>query len=122
MKIKNILLSITAAFTLFTGTTTNTDVLAKEIKETSNKCTAIQTNKLKDNQTELLYMYSNDEGHYFLDPKAEYENVIYVGTNDYKIDKAFYINTTTLHHGKKFIGTFVDDTLLELTGLEAVNE
>ncbi len=30
MKIKNILLSIAAAFTLFTGTTTNTDVSAKK--------------------------------------------------------------------------------------------
>ncbi|MCL1696292.1 hypothetical protein [Lysinibacillus sp. BPa_S21] len=113
MKIKNILLSIAAAFTLFTGVS-NTEVLAKEIKNTSSKCTLVQTSKLKDNQTELFYMYSNEYGHYFLDPKAETENVVYVGLNDYKIDENFKIDTTTLHHGKKFIGTFADDSLWEL--------
>ncbi|KOS61461.1 hypothetical protein FJQ98_16555 [Lysinibacillus agricola] len=122
MKIKNILLSVVTAFTLFTGAATNNDTLAKEIKETSNKYTHVQTNNLKDNQTELFYIYSNEIGHYFLDPKAEFENVIYVGINDYKIDENFKIDTTSIHRGKKFIGTFVDDSLWELTGLEAVDE
>ncbi|MEQ6355222.1 hypothetical protein ABNX05_11390 [Lysinibacillus sp. M3] len=122
MRNKNILLSITAAFTIFTGATTNTDAFAKEIINTSNKYTAVQTNELKDNQTELFYMYSNDKGHYFLDPKSEFENVIYVGLNDYLIDSNFTIDTTSLHHGKKFIGTFADDSLWELTGLEAVDK
>ncbi|MFJ3388799.1 hypothetical protein [Lysinibacillus sp. NPDC086135] len=122
MKIKNLLLSIVTAFTLFTGATTSIDVIAKETNNTSNKCTQIQTNELNDNQTELFYMYSNKEGHYFLDPKAETENVIFVGLNDYKIDENFKIDTTTLHHGKKFIGTFVDDSLWELIKLEAVDK
>ncbi|MCL1700815.1 hypothetical protein [Lysinibacillus sp. Bpr_S20] len=122
MKIKNILLSIAAVFTLFTGTTTNTDVSAKEVSNASNKCSQVQSNNLKDNQTELFYMYSNKEGHFFLDPNAEFENVIYVGLNDYKIDENFKIDTAALHHGKKFIGTFADDSLWELTGLEMVEE
>jgi len=120
MKIKNMLLSIVTTFTLFTGATTHTDVLAKEINYSSNKCT--QSNNLKDNQTELFYMYSTKEGHFFLDSKAETENVVYVGVNDYKIDENFKIDTTSLHHGKKFIGTFADDSLWELTRLEAVDK
>ncbi len=120
MKIKNILLSIVTAFTLFTGATTNTDVIAKEINNTSNNCTATQSNNLKENQAELFYMYSNKEGHFFLDPKAEFENVIFVGLNDYKIDENFKIDTAALHHGKKFIGTFADDTLWELLKIEQI--
>ena len=120
MKIKNILLSTTAAFALFTGITTNTDVLAKEINDAPDKCTLEQISKLNDHQTELFYMYSNNEGHFFLDPKAETENVIFVGINDYKVDKNFKINTTNLHHGKKFIGTFADDSLWELEKIEEI--
>lgn len=120
MKIKNILLSIVTAFTLFTGATTNTDVIAKETNNSSNECTQVQVNELKDNQTELFYMYSTKEGHFFLDPKAETENVVYVGLNDYKIDENFKIDTATLHHGKKFIGTFTDDSLWELIKIEEI--
>lgn len=82
----------------------------------------MQSNNLKDNQTELFYMYSNKEGHFFLDPKAEFENVIFVGLNDYKIDENFKIDIATLHHGKKFIGTFADNTLWELIKLDAVDK
>lgn len=71
-----------------------------------------QQNQLDDNQAELFYMYSNEDGHYFLDPKADTENVIYVGHDD------FYVPET--HHGTKFVGTFADNTLWELTGLEEV--
>lgn len=110
MKIKNIMLSMTTALTLFTGITTNT--IAKEIDETS--CNQIQSNELESNQTEIFYMYSNKEGHFFLDPKAETENVIFIGLNDFKID------ASTLHHGKKFIGTFADDSLWELVRIEEV--
>lgn len=114
MKIKNIMLSMVTAFTLFTGATTNT--LAKDVNETSNKCTQVQSIITKFNQTELFYMYSNNEGHFFLDPKAETENIIFIGLNDFKID------ASTLHHGKKFIGTFDDDSLWELTGLEVLDK
>ncbi|MBG9689476.1 hypothetical protein ABD91_00855 [Lysinibacillus sphaericus] len=110
MKIKNIMLSMVTAFALFTGATTNT--LAKDVNETSNKCTHVQSNKLKSNQTDLFYMYSNDEGHFFLDPESTTENVIFIGLNDIKVD------TASLHHGKKFIGTFADDSLWELLKLE----
>lgn len=116
MKIKNILLSAITALAIFALVTTNADAVTKEINK-SNTCK--QSIKLS-NQTELFYMYSNETGHYFLDPKAEYENVIYVGLNDYLLDSNFKIDTPSLHHGKKFIGTFTDDTLWELTGLECV--
>jgi len=78
------------------------------------------TNGLESNETTLFYMYSNDEGMYFLDPLAEYENVIFVGHNDYKILPELKIDTNTLHHGKKFVGVFADDELWELVGLNEV--
>lgn len=110
MKIKNIMFSVVTALTLFTGVTTNT--LAKDAKESPNKCTQIHLNSLNSNQAELFYIYSNNEGHFFLDPEATSENVIFIGLNDFKV------NTASLHHGKKFIGTFTDDSLWELMKLE----
>ncbi|MGE7840734.1 hypothetical protein ACQKNX_08075 [Lysinibacillus sp. NPDC093712] len=121
MKIKNILLSTIIVLSLFTLSTISADAVARESNTTINKCTQVTTNGLKTNQTELYYMYSNDTGHYFLDPKAEFENVIYVGLNDYLVDSNFKIDTPSLHHGKKFIGTFTDDTLWELVKIEEVN-
>lgn len=122
MKIKNILLSAITAISLFALSAISADAVTKESKTSINKCTQVFSNGLKSNQTELFYMYSNDTGHYFLDPKAEYENVIYVGLNDYLIDDNFKIDTSTVHHGKKFIGTFADITLWELTGLEVADK
>lgn len=119
MKIKNVLLSVVTTLTLFTGVTTNT--LAKDVKESSNNCTQLlHSNNSDSNLTELFYMYSNNEGHFFLDPEATSENVIFIGLNDYKIDENFKIDTTSLHHGKKFIGTFADDSLWELVRIEEV--
>lgn len=111
MKIKNVLLSVVTTLTLFTGVTTNT--LAKDVRESSNNCTQLlHSNNSDYNQTELFYMYSNNEGHFFLDPEATTENVIFIGLNDFKVD------TASLHHGKKFIDTFAEDNLWELLNLE----
>lgn len=72
------------------------------------------TNGLESNQTTLFYMYSNDNGHFFIDPLAEVENVIFVEKYDIPQLKG------KLHHGKRFIGTFVDESLWELEGLTEV--
>lgn len=120
MKIKNILLSAIAALSLFALTTISADAVTKEFNTATNKCLQVASNGLKTNQAELYYMHSNESGHYFLDPLAEYENVIYVGLNDHLTDSNFKIDTPSLHHGQKFIGTFADDTLWELIGLEAI--
>lgn len=120
MKIKNIFLSVITALSLFTLVTTTVDAATEDFNKTINKCSQTASNSLKSNQTELFYMYSNKEGHFFIDPNAESENVIFVGLNDYKIDKNFKIDTTSLHHGKKFIGTFADDGLWELIKIEEV--
>lgn len=61
-------------------------------------------------------MYSDDTGHYLIDPMAEFDNVVFVGENEFPI-----INGS-LHHGKKFIGTFDYDALWELTNLQEVND
>lgn len=56
----------------------------------------------KDNQElDIFYMYGNRTGAYFLEPQAEYENLIYVSQsdlNDWDI--------TPTEPGQKFIGTF----------------
>lgn len=78
------------------------------------------TNGLEANQTTLFYMYSNNIGHYFLDPLAEFENVIYVGLEDYKVYESLKIDVNNVRSGQRFVGTFVDNTLWELIGLEEV--
>ncbi|GEM_PF-1599463 len=118
MKIRNMLLTGITALSIFTVVTTTVEAVTMDSKPTPIKCSQTASNNLKSNQTELLYMYSNKEGHFFIDPKAETENVIFVGLNDYKTDENFKIDTTSLHHGKKFIGTFADDTLWELISIK----
>lgn len=95
MKLNKLILSAITAVSLYTGLHINAEPQAQPA-----------------NQTTLFYMYSNEEGHYFLDPEAEYENVIFVPLDDY------YLSSP--HHGDKFIGTFSDTDLWELEGLEAV--
>jgi thioredoxin-related protein len=75
---------------------------------------------LKSNEAYLFYMYSNEKGHFFLDPTADCENVVWIVKDDWKIDSNFKIDTKSLHHGKKFIGTFVDDEKWELESIKEV--
>lgn len=70
---------------------------------------ASASENLNENEAYLYYMYSNEQGHYFLDPSTEYENVIFIGKNDFKLSK--------LHHGKKFIGVFEDQTKWDLENI-----
>ena len=72
MKIKNILLSAITALSIFALVTTSADAVTKESNTTTNKCSQVTSNGLKSNQTELYYMYSNETGHYFLDPNAKF--------------------------------------------------
>lgn len=63
-------------------------------------------------ELEIFYMYSNKEGSYFLEPTAEFENVIF-------IDKQSMDNMhmgKNIHHGAKFIGVF-DSTGWDLLGI-----
>ena len=78
------------------------------------------TNGLQSNQTTLFYMYSNETAHYFIDPLAEFENVIYVGRSDHLAMPELAIDVEGLHHGQRFIGTFADNELWELVGLTEV--
>lgn len=64
---------------------------------------------LQDNEAYLYYMYSNKEGHYFLEPNSEFENVIFIGHSDFKFSK--------LRHGKKYIGIFEDQTKWDLENI-----
>jgi hypothetical protein len=74
-------------------------------------------NRLKSNQTELHYMYTDEEGSFLLDSKASVENVIYVS----HADMVNWIGDNyldELEHGDKMVGTFDDDSLWELVGLD----
>lgn len=117
MKFKNILLSTVAFGGLMLGGFTSLTVDASQTKRVNGQevvsCEQVehQNNKLQSNQTELFYMYSNNEGHFLLDLLADNESVIFVEKHDMPKLK------NKLHHGKKFIGTFIDDDLWELEGL-----
>lgn len=65
---------------------------------------------------EIYFMYGNDDGTYWLDPSAEYENVIYVGYDELE---EWNIDYDRLHHGNMMIGLF-DETGWEL--MEIVSE
>ena len=128
MTLKNILLSALSALSIFAFSTTSHAVAkqpntSESAYEVNDSCEYINpnycgnnslTNGLDSNQTTLFYMYSNKEGHFLLDPLAEVENVIFVGYKDFpKTEKK-------LHHGKRFVGTFEDESLWKLTDLQEV--
>lgn len=110
---KNLLLSLLIAL-LFTTTVSAENVqLNKSKYDNYNYCgNNSLTNGLESNQTTLFYMYSNENGHYFLDPLAEYENVIYIDLDE------LFIDIDSMHHGKRYIGTFTDNTLWELVDIK----
>lgn len=110
---KNLLLSLLIALLFSISVSAETVEIDKCLYDNPNYCGNNSLTKgLKQNQVTLFYMYSNEEGHYFIDPLADNENVIYVGLDD------LYINIDSLHHGKRFIGTFADSTLWELVDIE----
>ena len=112
---KNILLSLLIALFFSTTVSAETVKLNKCLYDNPNYYgNNSLTNGLKPNQTTLFYMYSNENGHYFLDPLADNENVIYVGLDD------LFIDIDSMHHGKRFIGTFADSTLWELIDIVEV--
>lgn len=124
---KTLLLSI--GILLISTLNALTEAVPSKANEGATKCKYTQvdycgdnalTNGLEANQTTLFYMYSDSIGHYFLDPLAEYENVIYVGLDDHKVYESLKIDANNIRSGQRFVGTFVDNTLWELVGLEEV--
>lgn len=115
---KQILVSLLAIFIIGLFST----VTSKGIE---NKSQSDETHEelktLNSNQDYIYYMYSTEKGHYFIQPSQEFENVIFVGINDYKIDANFKIDVKELHHGQKFIGTFADETVWELIEIKQLN-
>lgn len=119
MKFKKLLVSAIVGLSVFAGSVkVGSEIEAKNILSTEINKVADYNAGLKENQTTLFYMYSNNEGHYFLDPLAKYENVIFVGNNDYLVNKNLKVNAMNLHHGTRYVGTFEDETLWELVGIK----
>lgn len=133
---KLILIAFLAIFTLFVGNSAASALkekiekptlanieLQKTIKEISdnriNYCLS-KEDVLLSNEQVLHYMYSNDEGYYFLDAfTSDGENVIFV-PNVTLLEAG--INTTELHHGQRFVGVFYDESLWELETLYPIEK
>jgi len=75
------------------------------------------SNQLESNQDYIYYMYSNEKGHYFLQPTQEFENVILVS----EVKKLKNLDIKKLHHGQKLIGNFTDESVWELVEIEQLN-
>jgi len=73
--------------------------------------------RLESNQTELFYMYTDENGSYLLDANTHVENVIYVDEQS-MIDWIGENYKSELEHGNRLVGTFDDEALWELVGLE----
>lgn len=131
MKLKNTIVSALSALSIFAMSTMNADAVTSiESTQDAELNYAVEsdckydnpnycgnnslTNGLDSNQTTLFYMYTNKEGHFFIDPLADFENIIFVGHND------FPKYTKNLYHGMRFIGTFTDTSLWELEDLQVV--
>ena len=71
---------------------------------TASSALAVAQNIPENKELDIFYMYSNEDGMYFLEPTAEYENVIYVDYASW--NEWIGLDSTTLHHGTKFIGVF----------------
>lgn len=111
-----ILLSLSIATAVITGTNHFTDTFTAHSQSDTSENTQTVLNELQSNQSYLYYTHKDNEGYYFLD--AEKESIVYVGVNDYEINSNFYVNEKTLYSGKKFIGTFSKQYNWELIGLE----
>lgn len=130
MKLKSTIVSALSALAIFATSTMNVESVSFKGAQDAEMKYAVEsdckydnpnycgnnslTNGLEANQTTLFYMYSNKEGHFFLDPLADIENIIFVGHND------FPKYTKNLYHGMRFIGTFTDTSLWELEDLQVV--
>lgn len=121
LSFKQILVSLLAILVIAIFSTVTSKAVEPSIQSNSHTSQKHSLNKLESNQDYIYYMYSNENGHYFLQPSQEFENVIYIGLNDYKIDSKFTIDINKLHHGQKFIGTFADESVWELLEIEQLN-
>lgn len=77
---------------------------------------ANQPTNTTEQELDIFYMYGNKGGSYFLEPQAEYENLIYINQsdlNDWDI--------TPTEPGQRFTGTF-DPTGWELLNLKHKEE
>lgn len=101
---KNLIIFNCTMLTLLVGTVVYTFSLAYESATADTQ------------ELELFYMYGDQTGAYFLEPKAEYENVIYVPSET--LDNLPNFPTEL---GERFTGTF-DKTGWELLTIQHKEE
>lgn len=93
--------------------TSNTNVSATNETE-DVKSDTVQVSDDTTIELDVFYMYSNGDGTYWLDPTADYENVVFIG---YDALEEWNIDFDELHHGNQYLGTF-DETGWELLDLK----
>ncbi|MGG0667693.1 hypothetical protein ABE073_04105 [Lederbergia citrisecunda] len=74
--------------------------------------------KVDGMEIDIFYMYSVDDGSYWLDPTTDTENVIWI---DDESLVEWNVNKEELHHGNRMVGMF-DKTGWELLGMKGVQQ
>ena len=116
--LKSLILGVVVAIGSFSvGVASSESVASVETVVASASVVAAVTGEGDTIRLDIFYMYSNENGSYFLDPTADVENVIFV---PYVALNEWDINLDTLHHGQKFSGLFDSEYEWELLGLEYV--
>lgn len=98
-----------------TNIKSNTNASAVSVAEAVTSDT-VQVNESATIELDVFFMYSNDEGTYWIEPKSEFENVIYIAYEDLE---EWGIEIVELSHGNKLTGIF-DITGWDLLGLEYI--
>jgi len=66
----------------------------------------ISFSDIEEKKIDIFYMYSVEDGSYWLDPESDTENVIWIDNDSLK---EWGIDSKKLHHGNKFEGVFTPD-------------
>lgn len=114
----DMLKSIALGLMVLTGSLSNGETESKTV-EPVVVVDVVSMNEVVNSDTvqlDVFFMYGNENGTYWLEPSAEYENVVWIGYEDLK---EWNIEFKSLHHGNKLIGTF-DNEGWELFGLEYI--
>jgi len=117
LSFKQILVSLLAILVIAIFSTFTSKAVEPSSQSSIDSLHKHSLNQLESNQDYIYYMYSNEKGHYFLQPSQEFENVILV--NETK--KLKNLDIKKLHHGQKLIGTFTDESVWEILEIEQLS-
>ena len=117
LSFKQISVSLLAILVIAIFSTVTSKAVETPSQSNSNSSQKHSSNQLESNQDYIYYMYSNEKGHYFLQPTQEFENVILVS----EVKKLKNLDIKKLHQGQKLIGSFTDESVWELVDIKQLN-